>query len=517
MSRGAVAAGHPETAEAGAWALREGGNATDAAVAAVAASTVVESPLTGLGAGGYMLVTEPGAEPVLLDFFVAAPGLGERERSSELIPIDVDFGDTTQVFNIGAASCGVPGVPAGLAEANRRFGSMPLSALLAPAVALAREGVGINRQQAYLLSILHPILTHEPAGAALYAPGGGPQQEGETFVFAELAEALELLAAEGAEPFYRGELAARICDWVGERGGLLAPEDLAAYEPIAREPIRIPFMGSEILTNPPPSAGGLLIAFALALLERLERADLPTFVAAMEAAQEARSQDFVTGLYERGFAARFLAPAVVGEAARRCREALRPPRRPPRPGDALGSTTHITAVDGAGRCASVTCSNGTGSGLLVPGTGVHLNNMLGEQDLNPFGFHATLPARRMPSMMSPTVVLRDGLLEAGLGSAGSNRIRSAVAQTIVRIVVEGMAAQEAVAAPRVHYEDGVLHAEPGIDGAGLELLAERGYEIVRWRSQNLFFGGANAVVRDPESGRLSGGGDPRRGGAVALQ
>lgn len=516
MSRGAVAAGHPETAEAGAWALREGGNAADAAVAAVAASMASESPLTGLGAGGYMLFFEPGSEPVLLDFFVAAPGLGERRRSSELIPVEVDFGGTTQVFNIGAASCGVPGVPAGLAEANRRFGSMPLAELVRPAIGLAREGVVVNRQQAYLFTILAPILAHETAGAAIYAPQGSPLREGERFVFSELADALELLANEGAEPFYRGETARRVCDWVAEGGGLLAPEDLAAYEPIARDPVRIAFMGSEILTNPPPSAGGLLIAFALSLLERLERADLPALVAAMEEAQQARSQDFVTGLYERGFGGRFLAPPVVAEAARRCREAIRPPRRPPGAEDRLGSTTHITAVDADGRCASVTCSNGTGSGLLVPGTGVHVNNMLGEQDLNPFGFHSTEPTRRMPSMMSPTVVLRDGVLEAGLGSAGSNRIRSAVAQAILRIVVDGLEAQEAVSAPRVHYEEGSVHAEPGVGESELQLLEARGYDVVRWQAPNLFFGGVNAVVRDPADGALSGGGDPRRGGAVAL-
>lgn len=516
MTRGAVAAGHPETAEAGAWALREGGNAIDAAVASMAASMAAESPLTGLGAGGYMLVFEPGEEPVLLDFFVAAPGLGAQQREAELIPVDVDFGDTTQVFNIGAASCGVPGTPAGLAEANRRFGSMPLDQLFGPAIRLAREGLPINRQQAYLLTILAPVLTHQREGVEIYAPGGAPLREGERFVFGELAEALERLGAEGAEPFYRGEIAARVCEWVGERGGLLAPEDLAAYRLEARDPVRIRFMGSEILTNPPPSAGGLLIAFALALLERLERADLPALVTAMEEAQQARSMDFVTGLYERGFAQRFLSPVVVAEAARRCRDRLRPPRRPPGGVDRLGSTTHITAVDGEGRCASVTCSNGIGSGLIVPGTGVHVNNMLGEQDLNPFGFHATDPMRRMPSMMSPTVVLRDGVLEAGLGSAGSNRIRSAVAQGILRIVVEGMDAGEAVAAPRVHYEDGIVHAEPGLSSSELDLLGARGYEIVRWRSQNLFFGGLNAVVRDPAGGALSGGGDPRRGGAVAF-
>lgn len=516
MSRGAVAAGHPETAEAGAWALREGGNAVDAAVAAVAASMAAESPLTGLGAGGYMLVSDPGSAPVVLDFFVAAPGRAGGERSSELIPVNVDFGDTTQVFNIGAASCGVPGTPAGLVEANRRFGSMSLDQLLAPGIRLAREGLPINRQQAYLLTILAPVLTDQPEGAAIYAPGGSPLREGERFVFAELAEALELLAAEGSEPFYRGEPAARICEWVGERGGRLARADLEAYEPVARDPVRIHFMGSEILTNPPPSAGGLLIAYALALLERLERADVLALVSAMEQAQAARSPQFLAGLYEQGFAERFLDARVMDEVERRCREGLRPSGGAGAPGDTLGSTTHITTVDGAGRCASVTCSNGTGSGLFVPGTGIHVNNMMGEQDLNPFGYHTTGAGRRMPSMMSPTIVLRDGAVEAGLGSAGSNRIRSAVAQAILRIVVDGMEAQQAVSAPRVHYEDGIVHAEPGSGDRELSELAEHGYRVVRWHAENLFFGGVNAIVRDPGSGRVSGGGDPRRGGAVAI-
>ena len=515
MTGGEVAAGHPETAQAGAWAMREGGNAIDAAVAAVAASLCAESPLTGLGAGGYMLVEEPGEEPVLLDFFVAAPGLGSDQRSSELIPVDIDFGGTTQVFNIGAASCGVPGVPAGLVEANRRFGSMPLGDLLGPAISLARGGVTMNRQQAYLTAILAPILTHEPAGAAIYAPGGALLREGDRFTFGELAEGLELLAEEGSEPFYAGETAQRIAQWVGERGGQLSPEDLAAYEPIARSPVRIEFMGREIVTNPPPSSGGLLIAFVLSLLERLERTDLAAFVAAMAQAQGARTEQFVAGLYDPDFAQRFLAPSVFDLAELRCREAISAAPGPPMADDPLGSTTHVTTVDGDGRCASVTCSNGTGSGLLVPGTGVHVNNMLGEQDLNPFGFHGTDPGLRMPSMMSPTIVLRDGVVEAGLGSAGSNRIRSAVAQAILRIVVDGMGAGEAVDAPRVHYEDGIVHAEPGVDAEDLRELESRGYEVLRWGAKNLFFGGVNAVVRDRATGELSGGGDPRRGGAVA--
>jgi gamma-glutamyltranspeptidase/glutathione hydrolase len=240
-------------------------------------------------------------------------------------------------------------------------------------------------------------------------------------------------------------------------------------------------------------------------------------VAVMEEAQAARTEEFHAGLYEDGWLELFLDPARLDAAGERARSRLRPPGDGVEgPGDRLGSTTHITAVDGDGRCASVTCSNGTGSGLIVPGTGVHVNNMLGEEDLNPFGFH-TLPAgRRMPSMMSPTVLLRDGELEAGLGSGGSNRIRSAVLQTIVHLVADGMEVATAVEAPRVHFEAGAVQAEPGIDPDALAHLEARGYTIAPWAERNLFFGGVHAVSRNPETGELRGGGDPRRGGAIAV-
>ena len=478
--------------------LREGGNAVDAAIAAVATSFVAESPLTGLGAGGYMLVHE-NDETVLLDFFVAVPGRDGAERESELVPIPVHFTpESVQIFNIGAASCGIPGTPAGLVAASERFGSVPLAELTAPAAALAREGVVQNAEQAYFLAILDPILTQFDEARAIYAPEGRILGAGESFVFPELGDALERLGAEGAEPFYRGEIAATVAEWVRERGGTLGVDDLAAYEPIAREPVEVAFRGRRVLTNPPPSSGGILIAYALALLERMGESGTEAVVAAKEAAQAARSEDFLAGLLDEGFAGRFLDPAQIAATASR-----------------LGSTTHITAVDAEGRCASVTCSNGTGSGVIVPGTGIHVNNMLGEQDLNPHGFHRHAPGVRMPSMMSPTVVLDGEELLAGLGSGGSNRIRSAVLQTILRLVVDGEPVAEAVVAPRVHFEDGVIQSEPGIDEEVLRRLEARGYEVVRWQAMNVFFGGVHAVARDPATGELSGGGDPRRGGAVA--
>src|SRR5213596_786855 len=214
-TRGAVAAGHPLTAEAGIAVLRDGGNAVDAAVAAVLTSFVAESPLTGLGAGGFMLVHDPGEEDVLLDFFVEVPGRTSTERRSELVPIPVYFSpESPQVFNVGAASCGVPGTAAGLAEALRRFGSLPLAELVRVPARLAREGVEVNAEQAFIFRILEPILTHEAEGREIYAPDGRILGEGDSFRFEELGDALERYGAEGAEPFCRGEVARRISDWV---------------------------------------------------------------------------------------------------------------------------------------------------------------------------------------------------------------------------------------------------------------------------------------------------------------
>jgi len=498
---GVVAGGHPATAEAGAWALRQGGNAVDAAVAAVLTSFATESSLTGLGGGGYMLVHDSGRS-TLVDFFVAAPGHAGTERASELVAAPVEFTDSvSQVFNIGAASCGVPGTAAGLERALRDFGSMPLSELVAPAISAARDGVAVDARGAYLFKILAPILVHEPEVAAIYAPDGRLLAEGDTFRFPDLADALELLAAEGAEPFYRGEVARKVSDWVLERGGTIALDDLAAYEAVVREPVRAHFRECEVVTNPPPSSGGTLIAFALEMLERIGSPGVEELVAVMAEAQDARGDDFVRGLSEEGFASRFLDPEMLAEASRAV-------------SSRLGSTTHITAMDSSGCCASVTCSNGTGSGLVVPGTGVHVNNMLGEEDLNPLGFHLWEAGSRLPSMMSPTIILRDGELVAGLGSAGSNRIRSAVVQVILRLIDDRMAVDAAVEAPRVHFEGAVVSAEPGIDADALARLEAAGAKVDRWAERNMFFGGVQAVTRDPATGDLGAAGDPRRGGAV---
>src|SRR3954447_2678097 len=480
--RGVVAAGHPLTAKAGADVLRAGGNAVDAALAALMTSFMTEPLLTGLGAGGYMLVAPPGGEPVLLDFMVAAPGEGDR---APLDAVVIDFGDAVQLFHIGASSCGVYGLPAGVAEAAARYGTMPLGELAAPAIALAREGVEINRQQALLFDMLGPIAFATKESRARYCVEGRVPREGDVVRDLDLADGIERLATDGAAPFYAGDIGAAVSDWVSSRGGTLSLADLTAYRTVPREPVRVRYHGREVLTNPPPSAGGLLLAYALALLERSPgKPDAAALVAAMAAAQSERTPDFLEHLDRPDFAAQFMASR-------------------------LGSTTHVSVLDADGWACSVTSTNGEGSGLVVPGTGIHVNNMMGEQDLSPAGFFTHPPGRRLPSMMAPTVVLNDGSPELVLGSAGSNRIRSAILQVIVNAIDHGMEAQAAVDAPRLHFEDNLIYAEPGIDAAVLE-----GRTIAWFRDRNLFFGGCQAVERHHETRAFSGGGDPRRGGAV---
>jgi gamma-glutamyltranspeptidase / glutathione hydrolase len=452
-------------------------------------SFVAEPLLTGLGAGGYMLVAAPGREPVLLDFFVEAPGRGaDLSARAPLVPADVSFGDAIQLFHIGASSCGAYGNPAGICEAADRFGTIPLAELTAPAAALARAGVEVNDEQAYLFEILAPIVTSTAEARAKFAPEGRLPRIGDTLNDPLLGDALERLGADGAAPFYTGDVAAAVSDCVCERGGTLTRADLAAYRAVPREPVHVRYRGRDVLTNPPPSAGGTLLAYALALLDREPGPpDALALLRAMEQAQAERTPEFLTGLAEPGFLARFM-------------------------GSRLGATTHISVLDGDGGACSVTCTNGEGSGIVVPGTAVHVNNMMGEQDLSPLGFFTHPPGRRLPSMMAPTVVLgADGAPELALGSAGSNRIRSALLLVIANVLDRGMDAAAAVDAPRMHFEDGTVYVEPGIDVAALE---PAGHTVARFRARNLFFGGCQAVERDPETGALSGGGDPRRGGAV---
>jgi gamma-glutamyltranspeptidase/glutathione hydrolase len=518
--KGAVAAGHPLTAEVGAGVLADGGNAVDACVAAAVTGWVAESPLTGPGAGGFVLVhrARDGTD-ALLDFFVAAPGSGlERTQPARLEAVDVPFGsgDTTQQFLIGPASCAVPGMVAGLAAAHRRYGTWPWPALLAPAIEHARAGVALNADQALLHAILDPVLRHDPDGRRAYG-SSGPLRTGERLVLSDLARTLEELAEEPLS-LYRGSLAPRIATAVQDRGGRITRGDLAAYRVISRRPVRAAYSGHEVVTNAPPSSGGVLIAFALRVLDRLGPGGPPGSANAatrladvFRESTRARDASFVSSLHRGGLARRLLAETRIDAAALAAvageLEAVDPEPI------ALPSTTHVSVIDARGNAASLSSSTGCGSGVVVPGTGFQLNNMLGERDLNPSS-RVPRPGRRLTSMMAPTIILRSGRPRLVLGSAGSERLRGAIVQTIVNCIEHGLDVTEAIDRPRVHVDGPDLHVEGGYDAAVVDQLEGRGYRVVRWPGQerNLYFGGVSAVGVLPD-GRLEAAGDPRRGGA----
>ncbi len=508
-ARGAIAAGHPLTAEAGAAALREGGNAVDAAVAAMLTSFIAESPLTGIGAGGFMLIHTPSGESHLLDFFVSSPQT--VAPAADQMEFMVDFDGALQQFNGGAPTCGVYGTAAGLWSALDRFGTMPMTELARPAIELSRAGVPTSEVHAFLYRILAPILTAWPEGRAVYAPDGNMPQVGELLLLPEFGEAIERLAEDGPEPFYTGEIAQKVSEFVTENGGTISREDLSNYAVIDRKPGETVYRDHRVITNPPPSSGGLLIADSLVHLGQDTQVQAGDLVAAMDFANRARDREFIEGLQRDGFWDEFLSAGaswLTGE-----HDAVQGGGAPPE--SPLGSTTHISVLDEAGLAVSVTCSNGSCSGVIVPGTGISMNNMLGEMDLNPLGVENNRGGERVTSMMSPTVVVKDGEPRIVVGSAGSNRIRSAVLQTIVNVIDRGMSIKDAVKAPRVHFEDGMVQAEPGIDELALEAIQKAGTPVAQWDRTNLFFGGCQAVGRD-SGGELAGGGDPRRGGAFVL-
>jgi gamma-glutamyltranspeptidase/glutathione hydrolase len=515
--RGAVAAGHPLTAMAGAQILDEGGNAVDACIAAGFVSWVTESPLTGPGAGGFMLVHRArDRSDRVLDFFAALPGRGlDRGSAAPMDEIEVPFDERTiQLFRIGGASCAVPGVVAGLSEAHRSYGHLPWKELVAPAAELARRGVELNSQQAFLHSILDVALRAEGEGRRIYGETC-PLATGDRLVQSDLAETLDLLAAEGADAFYRGSLARRISQAVMERSGMLTEADLAEYRIVRRRPVRVPYAGHEFVSNSPPSSGGLLIAFALRVLDRLGSPGPPGSVASISALAEvmreatrARAAGFLSGLYRGGLADRLLGERSVAAAAKRA--AARASEASWEPAGAP-STTHISAVDARGNAASLSASTGCGSGVIVPGTGIHMNNMLGEADLNA-GDGRAGPGRRLTSMMAPSIVLSEGRPRLVVGSAGSNRLRSAILQIVVNMVAHRMRAQDAISHPRVHFENDRLNLEGGIDTAVADALLADGYDVVPWNDLNLYFGGAATVALGAD-GSLEAAGDPRRGGA----
>ncbi|HSF95266.1 MAG TPA: gamma-glutamyltransferase [Thermohalobaculum sp.] len=502
MPQFAIAAGHQVTAAACEDVLRAGGTAVDAAIAGALTACVAEPVLAGLLGGGFLMVRPPRGRAELLDFFVQAPRAKRPEAELEFRAIQADFGETTQDFHIGAGAIATPGLAPGLAEAHARYGRMPLGDLAAPAIRAAREGVTVTEFQATLGRIIAPILQATRSARALMCDAGGaPLGAGAVYCNPDLADVFEVFGHEGPRFISEGEVARGLLEMARE-GGHLTGEDLAAYRPEWRAPVEVQRGPTRIGVNPPPALGGVLVAFALELIG--QGAGAADIARAFEATTRARIE---TGLRDdpQAGALRLLSPDLIA----RYRNEISG-RKP-----ATRGTTQISIVDASGLGAALTVSNGEGSGAIIPGTGIMPNNMLGEEDLIPGGWHSWTPDRRLSSMMTPMAVTwPDGGL-AMLGSGGSNRIRTALAQVLVNLLDRGMALAEAVEAPRLHVEGSPPAVDfelPDLPEGDREAILAAYRQARGWAERSMFYGGVHAVTRDGR-GNVSAAGDPRRAGA----
>jgi len=486
MTRAAVASGHPDTTEAAVEVLRAGGNAVDAAIAAAFASAVTEPVLTSLAGGGFLTACRHDGEPETWDFFVDAPGRGRRIDWSalDLRTITVRFGGSDQDFGIGAGTVATPGCLFGYVEAQAARGQVPLEAVVAPAIRLARDGVVLNNAQSFLLRILEPILTATPESAALYAPRGTVLVQGERFRNPELASFLAEVPRGAVEDLRRGALGRRALEALGA-GTLLTGEDLASFHAVRRVPTRVRYHGADLYLNPPPSWGGDLLALSLAIQEACH-----TEGGAWGSTGHLRQIAEVMREVDRQREAS-LADPVDG-----ARRVLR----------VSGGTTHVSVVDDEGNLASLTTSNGQGCGHILPGTGIMWNNMLGEDDLLPEGAHSIPAGQRVGSMMCPGIARADDGHTIAFGSGGSKRIRTALFQVLVSVLGHGRVLEDAIDAPRLHWDGEMLQLEPGLAEDTLADLAAT-LPTNLWSARNVYFGGVHAV-----SNRGHAAGDPRRSG-----
>jgi gamma-glutamyltranspeptidase/glutathione hydrolase len=458
-----IAASHPATAEAGLQILKSGGTAADAAVAAMLTCCVAESIYTGLGGGGFATYFDAASGRVTcLDFFVSVPGTDGDAGPGPMVPVEVFFGGVPQVYSIGGASVAVPGVPVGAGEVHRRWGRLPWADVVAPAAALARTGAILPEAHSRTLASCAPALAYGD-GAAIYRPYAELLRGGDLLFHPGLSTAMDALAEEGPGLFHTGTYAKLLIETVRAAGGSIGPADLASFR---------------VRETPVDHA-------RLAGYRVHARHDL------------SRTVDTIGGL-----------PAVLTELDRPERAVAVAAALRDRGRQRIGDTTNVSVVDGDGNACVITTTMGLGAGVWLPGLGVNLNSMLGEGELITDDL---APGRRMSSNMCPLVVIdEDGDLAVAAGSAGASRIRTALVDTLLGVLVDGLDMPAAIARPRFHVVDETVHCEPGYPEDELAALAAEGWTVNRWDEANHYFGGVTAV------GRGGAAGDPRRDGVGLL-
>ncbi len=518
-THGAIAAGDPRTVEAGLFALREGGNAVDAALASLLCAVVVEPLLTSFGGGGVALVRDGRDGRVRAhDFFGAYPGAGRPAGPPPPTrPVPVDYGVEQQIFHIGPGAVAVPGLPAGIEDLHARYGTLPLSALVQPAIHHARAGIQVGENLVIALQLINQLMRDDEEVARRYLPGGEILSPGDPLHQPDLGDTLDCFAAEGADLFYRGDLAQALVAFAGGDRGQITLDDLARYRAEERRPIHGAYRRARLWTIPPPAAGGILLTYALGVLDQLDGAGEPgggasllQLARVMGAADAVRDRRFHGELDEPGYRDELLGETGVARglaAVERATAASLPVGNP------VGSTTHLSTVDGDGWMVTLTSSNGETCGHLLPGSGVLLNNFLGEEDLQ--GPPDLIPevGSRIRTMMTPTLVRLDGGALVALGSGGANRIRSALLQGIVHLVDGGATLDQAVTRPRIHFEGGVCRIELlGTAPEAVDFLERHLGPLTRYDELHMYFGGLHAVALGADGG-FGGAGDPRRGGS----
>ena len=523
--KGAIAGGDARTVAAGKEILEKGGNAIDAAIAAVFASFIAESVMTNLCGGGIAIVGDIKTNKArVYDFFVDMPSK-KPYPEMDFHEVRSGYGPAQDSLYIGRASVAVPGIVKGLSELAKEYGTLPLKELLQPAIRMARQGVKLSPPQEYVLEFLQPIYEDTVEINEMYKKGDGSAwRAGEINTFPTLADNLESLAEEGERVFSLGAIAQAILRDQADHGGLITAEDLKNYQIRKLDPIRIAYRDVELLLPSMPSTGGALIAFSLKLLESVNLAEMAhlgvnhiqVLAETMRLTNVARPlwDAESSSIQER--VSRFLNETHIRSYQSQLNAILRgakPPEEKKYP-KAPDHTTHISVVDAEGNFIGVTTTAGESAGFAVDGTGLCMNNMLGEADLHPQGFHKIVPGTRLTTMMSPTILLKDGAPQLLLGSGGSSRLRSAILQVILNIVDFKLPLEEAVHLPRVHFGEGILQLEGGIAESVAKGLASLGYKTNRWDGLNMYFGGTHAVALEKEQWFAIG--DKRRGGEGAV-
>jgi gamma-glutamyltranspeptidase/glutathione hydrolase len=502
-AKGVVAAGHRLTAEAAAEILADGGNAFDSCIAGLCMSFVAEAVFASPGGSGFVMVRDPLRNAIsIYDAFADTPRKRRPVGEVEFYAIEADFGPAKQEFYIGLGSSATPGIMPGLFALHRDLCRLPMRRLVEPAVRAARDGFPLSEFQAYLFTVIAPILTASAGTAAIFAPEGKLLVAGETFRNRGLAETLAWLAEDGARLFVDGDIGQAIVAQSTALGGYLTHNDLQAYSVERRHPLLWRHRGAVVALNPQPAASGPLIAYGLGLLAGLPGGRALDSVALMEAMQATNEARAAHG----DSLGRLLADGMLAEELRK---AARHPSM-------TRGTTHVSVIDAEGNAVAASLSNGEGNGHMVGPHGFMLNNMLGEEDLAPEGLGTWREGVRLSSMMAPTIILEtDGSVTA-LGTGGSNRIRTAILQVTVNLLDRAMALVDAVEAARLHVEKGgQVSFEPGLPEAEQSALLAFAPDAHAWPESNLFFGGVHAARRHADGG-MEGAGDPRRRGMAIV-